>query len=114
MALFLFSGEEARDDLLRGLTILLKRRGCPPVLHLTVILSFESADWMMRFSCVRYFSSSADKGVGSCSMGLTAFCFSNGDVAVSTVLNRSSGDVCISAVLGTFAAVDVDVGYYKK
>ena len=88
--------------------ILLKRRGCPPVLHLTVILSSESAD-LMRFSFVRCFSSSAVNGVDICSNGLTVFCFSNGDVATSTAVNRSNGDVCISVVHGTFAGVDVDV-----
>ena len=37
------------------------------------------------------------------------FCFSNGDVATLTPVNRSNGDVCISVVLATFAGIDVDV-----
>ena len=63
----------------------------------------------MRFSFVRYFFSSAVNGVVICSIGLTAFWFSNGDVARLTALNRSNGDVYISVVLGTLAGVDVDV-----
>lgn len=83
-------------------------RDCPPILHLTVIISSELAD-LLWFSFVRSFSPFADVGVASCSMGPIAFCFSTGHVAASTALNCSNRDVCISKLLGTFTSADVDV-----